>query len=83
MPNRFDRTANPLSLRGLNQAIFIMRYIDLGKSKQEIVKRFNGDEQLVDLWISYMRHNHWLESNNTGGLKVTDKARSWLAAHPL
>jgi hypothetical protein len=59
-----------------------MRCIDSGISDQEIVRRFKGDEQLVNIWIMFLRGNHWLEPDKNGKLVMTDKAKEWLVDHP-
>ena len=59
-----------------------MLCIDRGIPKKVIVASFDGDEQLVDIWMSFLLHNHWLEKDMNGKLAMTEEARKWLMEHP-
>jgi hypothetical protein len=48
------------SLRGLRAAAFIAGSLAQSKDKNWIVSQFNGDEQLVNMWISFVHHNRWV-----------------------
>ena len=43
----------------------------------------NGDSQLVKMWFSFLLHNHWMEKNELGELKVTDKGNAMLQTYLL
>lgn len=64
-------------LSGLKAANYILNCVIRGESKDEIVKQFEGDEQLVDIWMSFIKHNHWIEQNEFQEWFVTEKGKSW------
>jgi hypothetical protein len=68
---------NPLRLTGLRQAIYILNKLKLGMGKSEIIKDFKGDEQLVNIWLSFLLHNHWIEQEELGQLVATEKGKQW------
>jgi hypothetical protein len=51
---------DPSKLRGLMQAVYVAKSLCSNESVDEIVTRFGGDNQLVDMWLSFLKHNHWL-----------------------
>ena len=67
---------NPLELLGLRQAFYISRCLTGGQCKEDLVLAFGGDGQLVDMWISFLRHNHWVEEGFTGWV-LTAKGKTW------
>jgi hypothetical protein len=82
---------NPLRLHGLRQAIYILKCLEKGQTEQEIIKYFEGDSQLVELWINFLLDIHWIQkremstttplsppsANDTPTWVVTDKAKEW------
>ena len=52
---------DPTALRGLMQAVYISERLCSGDSEEMVVARFGGDEQLVRMWISFLRHSRWAE----------------------
>ncbi|HKU48437.1 MAG TPA: hypothetical protein VJP79_00680 [Nitrososphaera sp.] len=52
---------DPLPLRGFAQAMFICECLCRGEEQEELVAKFKGDAQLVDMWISFLKHNRWLD----------------------
>lgn len=44
--------------------------------EDQIVKMLGGDEQLYDMWKSFLKHNHWM-SATTEGWSVTEKEKMW------
>lgn len=73
---------NPVNLRGLKQALFVLRNLEQGKDVKEVAETFDGDVQLVEIWTNFLIHNHWIEKIevDAGGARylVTDKGRDWL-----
>lgn len=69
-------------MRGLRQALFVLRSLEQGKSADQIVEKFDGDTQLVEIWTAFLIHNHWIEKIEAdgGGARylVTDKGASCL-----
>jgi hypothetical protein len=48
------------SLSPLRQASYILKCISEGRNRKEIVEEFDGDEQLVSIWINYLMERHYL-----------------------
>jgi hypothetical protein len=72
-------TANdPVRLIGLRQATYLMDCLAKGQGKQEIIENWGGDEQLVDMWILFLEHNHWIEQG-LNGWSITPKGKMWHA----
>lgn len=73
---------NPVNLRGLKQALFVLHSLEVGKSAKEIAESLGGDSQLAEIWTSFLIHNHWIEKINDdsggAGYLVTDKGKDWL-----
>lgn len=70
----------PASLRGLKQAAYILKCLEQKETKQQIVLKFGGDEQLVEMWILFLLHNHHLKKESSNGYIITDKGKSILHA---
>ena len=70
----------PKKLSGLRQAIYIMKCLDRGEYFEQIVQKFEGDEQLVRLWMSFLLHNKCIQKNPALNHKwlITDKGKSWI-----
>jgi hypothetical protein len=66
----------PVRLSGLKQAAFVMKCLTRGQRMGEITMAFGGDEQLVDMWILFLKHNHWMECSN-GRWSLTPKGAMW------
>jgi hypothetical protein len=62
------------SLSRIKQAFYILKCISVGRSWNDIVKEFDDDEQLVSIWIKYLRERNYLNAF----LVVTDKGYSFL-----
>lgn len=73
---------NPVNLRGLKQALYVLECLVQGKEREQIAMHFDGDLQLVELWSSFLIHNHWIEKaeddENNSRYLVTDNGRDWL-----
>jgi len=73
---------NPVNLRGLKQALFVLHSLEQGKNAKDIAEEFGGDTQLVEIWTNFLIHNHWIEKIevDSGGARylVTDKGKDWL-----
>lgn len=71
-----NNKSHPLGLKGLRQAIYIFRELELGRTTDGLVKDFDGDQQLVDIWLSFLLHNRWIEQKG-GQFVATEKGRGW------
>ena len=47
-------------------------------SESEIMDLFHGDRQLVDIWTSFLLHNHWMDKPD-GKFIVSDKGKEWIS----
>ena len=70
----------------LKQLIFL-KCLSEGYSKDQIYRVFNGDIQLVSIWIDFLKDKHWIEREGpkdvTGSydetkLKVSEDGKKWL-----
>jgi len=78
--DRYTNTVNAGKLSPLESAVYVLRCIYEGKRKDEIVQQFDGDEQLVSLWLTFLKANDWLQENQyaNGQLEVSEQGRQWL-----
>ena len=67
---------DPVRLAGLKQATYVMQCLTKGQSWQEIAMSLGGDEQLVTMWISFLKHNHWITETKEGWF-TTAKGIAW------
>ena len=66
-PRTHDGPASdPRNLRGLRQALFVCDCLCNGDPFEKIVAKFKGDEQLVMMWINFLKHNHWVAYDTQG-----------------
>ena len=72
---------------GLSQATYILKCLSEGYSKDQIYRVFNGDIQLVSIWLDFLKDKHWIEKegpkNVTGScdetkLNVSEDGKKWL-----
>ncbi len=68
-------SVNPLYLRGLKQALYILQNIEEGQNNDQIIQKFDGDSQLVEIWATFLGDNHWITKNELGEMAVTEKGR--------
>jgi hypothetical protein len=71
-------STNPLYLRGLKQALYILHSLEKGQDNDQIIQEFDGDSQLVQFWTNFLVHNHWIKNNELGEMTVTGKGRLWI-----
>lgn len=67
---------NAIELVGLKQAAYVLHSLVEGQNKDDVVKKFEDDEQLVDMWMLFLKCNHWMV-NSSGIWSVTSKGRMW------
>jgi hypothetical protein len=60
----------------LGIALYILKRIDEGQSKKEIIQSLDNNEQLVLVWIQYLKTLSWLEEDTRGNLRVLDDGKS-------
>jgi hypothetical protein len=57
---------DPGWLSGLKQASYVTQCLTEGQSREEIAVTLGGDMQLVAVWLSSLRHNHWMIVDDKG-----------------
>ena len=62
------------NLSRIKQAIYILRCISDGRTRNDIVEIFDSDEQLVSIWINYLKERNYLNASS----EVTDEGHSFL-----
>jgi hypothetical protein len=68
----------PIELLGLKQAAYVSQCLVNGKSKKEITSAFEGDEQLVEMWLLFLKHNRWIQESWNGNWSCTAKGQAWI-----
>ena len=64
-------------MTGLRQAVYVLECLEKGQSQQEIVDKFEGDKQLVDLWIAFLNGNGWMDKPD-GKYMDANKGKMWI-----
>lgn len=66
-------------LGGLKKAMYILQCLYRGQTRKQLVETFDGDEQLVDVWISFLMQYDWIEQQGESDDRwsVTAKGREW------
>jgi hypothetical protein len=67
---------DPVRLTGLKQAAYVMGCIVRNDSEEQITRMLGGDEQLFDMWKSFLKHNQWM-TETMQGWSVTSKGAMW------
>jgi hypothetical protein len=69
----------------LGTAIYILKSIDEGQSKKEIIQSLDNNEQLVSVsvWIQYLKTLGWLEENTQGNLRVLNDGKSRIQQYEI
>ena len=67
---------HPLKLRGLMQAVYVSECLSNGETYEKIVAKFEGDIQLVDMWVNFVKHNGWIRyDTETQQWSTTEKGK--------
>ena len=66
----------------LGTALYILKSIDEGQSKKEIIQSLDDNEQLVLVWTQYLKTLSWLEEDR-GNLRVLDDGRSRIQQYEM
>ncbi len=59
----------------LGTALYILRCIDDGRSRNQIVQNLDINEQHVNVWIQYLKAISWLKEDNQGNLLASDEGK--------
>jgi len=78
-----DQNNSNSRLRGLTAATCILKWLSKGYGKDQIIYgKFNGDIQIVSLWIDFLKDKNWIEEKEDSvdgtDFKVTKKGKTWL-----
>jgi hypothetical protein len=44
----------------LKQALYVLKGLTDSRTEQMLIGEFEGDEQLVRIWIGFLRDNRWM-----------------------
>jgi len=55
-----------------------MKCLSAGQYPEQIVDKFDGDKQLVDLWMSFLIHNKCIQNPVDHRWIVTEKGKEWM-----
>jgi hypothetical protein len=79
MPNKVFNVDSKL-FSALTQVIFILKCLSSnGQTKNQIIyDKFNGDRQLVSIWIDFLKEMRWLKENTAGQLEITEEGKTWI-----
>ena len=66
----------PAPLSGLRQAAFVMECLVRNYDRKEIVRMLDGDDQVCQMWESFLLHNNWLQKTEEG-YAMTPKGAGW------
>jgi hypothetical protein len=70
-------------LGGLKKAMFVMQCLDRGQTRMQIVEALNDDEELVDVWISFLMQYNWIrQQDESEEWSVTPEGREWYKKLP-
>jgi len=65
-------------LGGLKKAMYVPQCLDRGQTRKQIVEALNGDEELLDVWTSFLMQYDWVEQQSGSETwSVTPKGREW------
>jgi hypothetical protein len=60
----------------LGTALHILRCIDEGQSTKEIIQSLDNNEQLVSVWIQYLKAISWLKEDTQGNLLASEDGKA-------
>ena len=46
-------------------------------TEEEVIEKFDGDTQIVEIWKSFLIHNGWM-NHPDGKWEVTPKGKGWI-----
>lgn len=59
----------------LGTAFFILKCINEGQSRKEIIQSLDNNEQLVSVWIQYLKAISWLKEDAQGNLLASEDGK--------
>ncbi|HKI08482.1 MAG TPA: hypothetical protein VKA09_08815 [Nitrososphaeraceae archaeon] len=62
----------------LGTALHILRSLNEGQSKYEIIQHMDNNEKLVTVWIQYLKAIGWLREDTPRNLLATENGKLWI-----
>jgi hypothetical protein len=63
----------------LGTAIYILKCISQGQSKKEIAYNLGNNDQLLNVWIEYLKRIHWLKEDDiNGNFLASEDGELWI-----
>ena len=62
----------------LGTALHILRCIHEGQSRKDIIQSLDNNEELVSVWIQYLKAISWLKEDTQGNLLATEDGKLWI-----
>ena len=73
-----SRDARPHELHSLKQAVFVLRNLEKGVPKEQLVQLFRGDEWAVDFWMYFLLDNGLMHIDSKDNWIVTRQGEKWV-----
>jgi hypothetical protein len=67
----------------LGIALHILRCIDEGQSRKEIIQSLDNNEELVSVWIQYLKAISWLKEDTQGNLVASDDGKARIQRYEM
>ena len=67
----------------LGTALHILRCIDEGLSREEIIQNLDNNEQLVSVWIQYLKAISWLKEDTQGNLVASEDGKARMQRYEM
>ena len=61
-----------IKLSPLQQSLYVLDALEKGMTKDQIVQSFDGDKELVSVWMDFIKSMNWLEKNNVKTVLTVD-----------
>jgi hypothetical protein len=82
MPNGSIKRHNVSEMHHMNSALgtapYILRSLNEGQRRYEIVQHMDNNEKLVTVWIQYLKAIDWLKEVNPGNCLATENGKLWI-----
>ena len=72
------KDVDPSKYSGLQLPTYVLQCLASGMSQEQIALKFPEDGELVGLWVSFLRGNHWLTKDKDGRWSITAKGHLWI-----
>jgi hypothetical protein len=67
----------------LGTALHILRCINEGQSRKEIIRSLDNNEELVSVWIQYLKAISWLKEDTQGNLVASDDGKARIQRYEM